>query len=226
LVERFAPLRDVGGRGLDVLFVGINPGFMSARAGHHFANPANGFWPLLHEAGFTPRRLRPQEDGRLLELGLGVTNLAARATASVSDLTREEMAEGAAVLAGKVRRWRPRAVVFVGLTAYRAFARWLGARAARVRCGEQPGDLEGARVFVVPNPSGRNAHYSYREMRAIYRRVARALGALSALAGSATGPARPPGVRASRRAAARRPPPRAARRPARSGRPARRAGAR
>jgi TDG/mug DNA glycosylase family protein len=175
-VETFRPLRDVAGPGLDVLFVGINPGVMSARAGHHFANPANGFWPLLHDAGFTPRRLRPEEDHTLLDHRLGVTNLVARTTAGVADLERQEMIAGAAVLARKVRRWRPRAVVFVGLTAYDAFRRWRGDRPRRVACGEQPEALEGARVFVVPNPSGRNAHFTYREMKAIYRRVARAVG--------------------------------------------------
>lgn len=165
----------MAGRGLDVLFVGINPGFASARAGHHFANPSNGFWPLLHEAGFTPRRLSAREDRKLLGYGLGVTNLVARTTAGVSDLTREEMRAGAEILARKIRRWRPKAVVFVGLMAYGAFARRDGRKGGRITCGEQPDALEGARIFVVPNPSGRNAHFTRREMKAIYRRVARAL---------------------------------------------------
>lgn len=175
-MEVFRPLRDVAGPGMDVLFVGINPGVMSGRAGHHFANPANAFWPLLHEAGFTSRRLRPEEDRTLLDHGLGVTNLVARTTSGVADLERREMVEGAAVLARKVRRWRPKAVVFVGLTAYDAFARWRGDKVRRVSCGEQAETLEGARVFVVPNPSGRNAHFTYARMKAIYRRVARAVG--------------------------------------------------
>jgi len=175
-MKTFRPLRDVAGPGLDVLFVGINPGVMSARAGHHFANPANGFWPLLHDAGFTPRRLSPQEDRTLLDFRLGVTNLVARTTAGVSDLTREEMRAGAAILARKIRRWRPKAVVFVGLTAYDAFSRWRGRKGGRVACGEQPDALEGARVFVVPNPSGRNAHFTYSQMKVIYGEVVRALG--------------------------------------------------
>ena len=162
---------------LDVLFVGINPGFFSARAGHHFANPANGFWPLLYESGFTPRRLTAQEDGLLGRYGLAITNLVARPTAGVADLTREEMAAGAAALALKVRRRRPRAVVFVGIVGYAAFARWRGDRGRRrVACGEQPERLDGARVFVVPNPSGRNAHFTRAQMRAHYRHAARALG--------------------------------------------------
>jgi TDG/mug DNA glycosylase family protein len=163
---------DVIRRGLDALFVGINPGFASARAGHHFANPANPFWSLLHESGLVGRRLTPAEERQLLDLGLGITNLVARATAGVGDLTREDVEIGRQILARKVRRYRPRAVVFVGLTAYAGFTR----PRRRVRCGEQPEALAGARVFVVPNPSGRNAHFSRRQMRAAFRAVARALG--------------------------------------------------
>jgi TDG/mug DNA glycosylase family protein len=185
--RRAGALRDVGGPGLDVLFVGINPGFKSAQAGHHFANPSNGFWRLLHEAGFTPRRLAPEEDATLPKLGLGVTNLVARTTAGVSDLSGAEMADGAAVLFRKIERWRPRAVVFVGLTAYAAFARWSSRRGpARVACGEQPDPVAGARVFVVPNPSGRNAHFSRDAMRVEYLRVAEALGRSPAPRGPST----------------------------------------
>jgi TDG/mug DNA glycosylase family protein len=168
---------DVIASGLDALFVGINPGFASARAGHHFANPANPFWTLLHESGFVDRQLAPAEERELLERGLGITNLVARATAGVADLTRADLDEGREVLVRKIRRYRPRAVVFVGLTAYAAFDRRRMARAARrVICGEQPDRLAGARVFVVPNPSGRNAHFTRRQMRTAFRGVARALG--------------------------------------------------
>lgn len=165
---------DVVAQGLDVLFVGINPGRASARAGHHFANPANGFWRLLHEAGFTPRRFEPIEDRRLLELGLGITNLVARESAGVADLTREEMLKGAETLGRNLERWRPRAIVFVGFTAWGPFARRWRLKAT-ARAGRQPRRFAGARVFVLPNPSGRNAHFSYAQMRARYRRVARAL---------------------------------------------------
>jgi double-stranded uracil-DNA glycosylase len=169
---------DVIAPGLDVLFVGINPGLASARAGHHFANPANPFWRLLHESGFVERRLTPAEGGLLLEAGLGITNLVARETAGVADLTREDFERGRAALRRKLERWRPSAVVFVGLTAYAAFVRSGPKMPAqgRVLCGEQPQGLAGARVFVVPNPSGRNAHFSYAQMRAAFRGVARALG--------------------------------------------------
>jgi TDG/mug DNA glycosylase family protein len=168
------PLPDVVGPGLAVLFVGINPGWASARAGHHFANPANGFWRLLHEAGFTPRQFAPSEDRRLPELGLGVTNLVARASAGSSDLGREELLAGAEKLGRTLERWRPKAVVFVGLTAWAAFARRfsLAPGATRAECG----GFADARLFVVPNPSGRNAHFSRAQMRTRYRRVARALG--------------------------------------------------
>jgi len=173
---------DVLAPGLDVLFVGINPGLVSAREGHHFANPANGFWRLLHESGFTSRRLAPQEDGELPKERLGLTNLVARETRGVSDLTREDLERGAAALARKIERYRPRAVVFVGLTAYGPFLRWWRRhrddlpRAERTACGEQPMRLGEARVFVLPNPSGRNAHFTYPQMLAHFTAAAWRLG--------------------------------------------------
>jgi TDG/mug DNA glycosylase family protein len=176
------PVPDVIAPGLDALFVGINPGFASARAGHHFANPANPFWRLLHESGFVDRHLTPAEERDLLDRGLGITNLVARATAGVADLTRDDLDRGRDTLMRKIRRYRPRAVVFVGLTAYAAFERRSRPRAVRaaprrrVVCGEQPDRFAGARVFVVPNPSGRNVHFTPIEMRAAFRDVARALG--------------------------------------------------
>lgn len=165
---------DVVTSGLDVLFVGINPGLASARAGHHFANPANGFWRLLHEAGFTPRLFAPHEDRLLPEHGLGITNLVSRSSAGVADLGREEMLKGAEALGRNLERWRPRAIVFVGFTAWGPFARRWRLKAAS-RAGRQPGRFAGAQVFVLPNPSGRNAHFSRAEMRALYRRAAHAL---------------------------------------------------
>ena len=167
------PLADVIRADLDALFVGINPGLASARAGHHFANPANPFWRLLHESGFVDRRLAPAEGRALLDYALGVTNLVARETAGVADLTRAELEAGRLILARKIRRHRPRAVVFVGITAYAAFAR---PRRGRVECGEQPEPFAGARVFVLPNPSGRNAHFTRAQMLDAFRSAARALG--------------------------------------------------
>ena len=169
------PLPDVVAPGLRALFVGINPGLASARAGHHFANPANRFWRLLHEAGFTPRLFAPHEDRLLLRYGLGITNLVSRVSAGVSDLGREELLAGAGALGRFLERWRPQAVVFVGLMVWTAFARrWQLSPSGRPG-GEQPVGFAGARLFVLPNPSGRNAHYSPAEMRNLYRRVAKRL---------------------------------------------------
>jgi TDG/mug DNA glycosylase family protein len=173
--RRGKPLPDVLAPRLRALFVGINPGLASARAGHHFANPANGFWRLLHEAGFTPRRFLPEEDGRLLELGLGITNIVSRASAGVSDLSRHELLKGAAALGNRIRRARPRAVVFVGLMVWRPFSECFGLATGSARCGEQPDRFAGARLFVLPNPSGRNAHFSRSEMLALFRRTADAI---------------------------------------------------
>ena len=159
---------------LDALFIGINPGILSAQRGHNFANPANAFWRLLHESGLVPVRLVPEEELRLLDHGLGLTNLVARATRGVMDLGREDYEAGRRILAAKIRKYRPRMVVFVGITVCRSY---FDKRAAEpIPCGEQEETICGARVFVVPNPSGRNAHFSYAEMLAHYRAVARALG--------------------------------------------------
>ena len=162
------PVPDIIAQNLDVLFVGINPGFASARAGHHFANPANGFWRLMHEAGFTQRRFLPSEADELLASRIGITNVVSRETAGVKDLTREDFAEGRRILERKIARFAPKAVVFVGVTAYRGFR----GDTAVIHCGEQPEHIGGARVFVVPNPSGRNAHYRYEDMLAFFRDAA------------------------------------------------------
>jgi mismatch-specific thymine-DNA glycosylase len=161
---------DVVAPGLDVLFVGINPDPISGERRHHFANPRNSFWRLLHEAGFTPRRLDPSAEAGLLALGLGVTNLVSRVARSSSDLTPLDFSRGRRVLARKIARWRPRAVVLVGQTVRHALS---GSRAPPSQL-ELP-SRDGTRVFVVPNPSGRNAGYSYSEMLRKWRSVAREL---------------------------------------------------
>ena len=141
--------------GLRVLFCGINPSLISAATRHHFARPGNRFWPTLHGAGFTPRRLAPAEQRLLLDAGIGLTNLVARATASAAELSASELAAGRRRLEAKVRRLRPRAVAVLGIGAYRhAFAR------PRAALGPQPERLAGAALWVLPNPSGLNAHYS------------------------------------------------------------------
>jgi TDG/mug DNA glycosylase family protein len=147
-------IRDVIGPGVRVLFVGINPGLYSGATGHHFARPGNRFWKTLHGAGFTPRVCSPFEDRSLLELGLGVTNLVARTTPTADELSLEELREGAMTLERKVRRWKPEVVAFVGITAYR-----MAFRRPRAAIGPQEEELGGARIWVLPNPSGRTAAY-------------------------------------------------------------------
>ena len=139
---------------LDVLFCGINPGRYSAAVGHNFAGPGNRFWPALFAAGFTPHRFSPFEDARLLDLGFGITNLVARASASAAELTPDELRAGARILTRKVQKYTPRFVAFVGLQAYRtAFDR----RKAQV--GLQPETIGRSLLWLLPNPSGLNAHH-------------------------------------------------------------------
>ena len=141
--------------GLRVLFCGINPSLYSAATGHHFARPGNRFWPALHRSGFTPRHLHPDDQAELLEHRLGITNLVDRVTTRADELTADELVAGGRLLVAKVRRFRPEWVAVVGVTAYRsAFA----ARGARL--GQQPDGLGGARLWVLPNPSGLNAHHT------------------------------------------------------------------
>ena len=145
---------DVVAPGLRVLFSGINPGLWSAATGLHFARPGNRFWPTLHRAGFTPRQLRPEEQWELIDLGLGITNVAARATARADELTRQELEDGGRILREKVLRCRPRWLAVVGIGAYRT---GFGRRDAVV--GPQLERLGETRVWVLPNPSGLNAHW-------------------------------------------------------------------
>lgn len=158
--------------GLRVLFCGINPGLLSAVKGQHFARPGNRFWPVLHASGFTPRRLRPDEQESLLSYGLGVTNVVERASARADDLSAEEYREGGRALTAKVARYRPRWLAVVGITAYRVA---FGDRHARI--GPQETDTGGARVWVLPNPSGLNAHWSLAAMAEEYGRLRAAVEA-------------------------------------------------
>lgn len=166
-------LADRIGPGCRILFVGINPSLRSAEVGHHFAGPGNPFWRLLHAAGLTPAPLAFADDVRLPALGLGLTNLAARPTREADELTADDYARGTRRLARTVARVRPRVVAFVGITAYRKFF----GPAAPGGPGPKPQQIAGARVFVVPNPSGRNAAYpGFRDKLAWYRRLARFAG--------------------------------------------------
>lgn len=148
-------LNDVLGPSLDVLFCGINPGLMSEATGRHFARPGNRFWPALHLSGFTPRLLAPAEQHLLPSYGLGITNIVPRASAKAAELTREELAAGGADLAAKVSELSPKVLAVLGVSAYRtAFAR------PKARIGPQDEPVGGARVWVLPNPSGLNAHWT------------------------------------------------------------------
>ena len=145
---------DVVARGLRVLFAGINPGLYSAATGYHFARPGNRFWPALHAAGFTDRVLRPEEQWQLLPLGLGITNVVARATANAAELSPAEIRAGGRVLTAKVERLAPRWIAIVGITVYRTAFDRPGATTRR-----QEQTLGGAGLWVLPNPSGLNASY-------------------------------------------------------------------
>jgi TDG/mug DNA glycosylase family protein len=161
-VKRTVP--DVIDDKLKVLFCGINPGLYSAWARHHFARPGNRFWPALFASGFTNRLLRPEDELDLLDLGYGITNLVERATVGSGELTADELRAGGAVFVEKTRKYRPRAVAILGVTAYRtAFDR----PAAAV--GPQPEAMAGALVWVLPNPSGLNAHFTPPALARIFR---------------------------------------------------------
>jgi double-stranded uracil-DNA glycosylase len=162
---------DVIAPGLAVLFCGINPGLYSGAVRHHFARPGNRFWPALHRAGFTGRVLTAFEERELLACGLGITNLVERATAAADELSGDELQAGAARLARKVRRLRPRFVAFLGVTAYRtAFDR------PRARLGRQAETLESAAVWVLPNPSGLNAHFQIAGLARLFADLRKAAG--------------------------------------------------
>ncbi|MDI5981904.1 G/U mismatch-specific DNA glycosylase [Amycolatopsis magusensis] len=157
---------DVLAPGLKVLFCGINPGLYSGAVGLHFARPGNRFWPALHAGGFTPRLFRPDEQRELLDLGLGITNLAARTTARADELAKEELHQGGLILTEKLARYRPRWLAVVGITAYRtAF------RQPKATVGEQAGTIAGTKVWVLPNPSGLNAHWTPAALGEEFRRL-------------------------------------------------------
>ncbi|HEY4122295.1 MAG TPA: mismatch-specific DNA-glycosylase [Byssovorax sp.] len=148
-------LRDVIAPDLGLLFVGINPGLRSAEIGHHFAGKTNPFWRLLHAAELTPVLLAPEDDGRLVEFGLGVTNLCPRPSRAADELTKDERDAGAAALHRKVKRFAPRAVALVGVGLYKP----VFPKGTAPGPGAKPERIGGAPVFVVPNPSGLNASF-------------------------------------------------------------------
>ena len=159
-------LPDVIAPGLDVLLCGINPGLMSAATGHHFARPGNRFWPALHRSGFTPRQLHPSEQAELLTWGLGITNLAARPSARADELTAAELTAGGVILREKVATFAPRWLAVLGVTAFRTA---FGAKAAAV--GPQSATIGDAWLWVLPNPSGLNAHYTLDKLTEEFARL-------------------------------------------------------
>jgi double-stranded uracil-DNA glycosylase len=145
---------DLIAKNLIVLFAGINPGLYTAAIGRHFGRPGNRFWPALHGGGFTPRGFSPFEESLLLDLKFGITNIVERATARADELTADELRAGGQRLQAKVNRWRPTVVAFVGIGPYRIVS---GIKDARV--GLQKAPFGGSHAWVLPNPSGLNAHY-------------------------------------------------------------------
>ena len=157
-------IKDVIAPGLRVLFVGINPGLYSGWSGHHFARPGNRFWPTLHAAGFTPRLLHPSEERELLAYGCGITNFVNRATATAAELMADELVAGGERLLRIAETHRPRSVAILGITAYRtAFAR------PKARLGRQIESLGDTPLWVLPNPSGLNAHYTPAALAEVFR---------------------------------------------------------
>jgi TDG/mug DNA glycosylase family protein len=162
--------------GVRVILVGINPGVLSALTGHHFAGPTNRFWGLLYESGIVPEPITHEDDVRLPEWGIGMTNLVARPSPGIDVLKPQEYVDGWAILERKVERYRPAILAFVGVTMYRVLSKLLDhPKGSAIAPGFQPSAVHGARIFVLPNPSGRNAHFQYDEMLAAFRELARAI---------------------------------------------------
>jgi TDG/mug DNA glycosylase family protein len=164
------PLRDRIRPGVQVLFVGINPGVRSALSGHHFAGFSNRFWKLLFESGLVPEPIGFEDDDRLPEWGYGITNIVPRATPGIDTLSREEFVNGRTRLLRKVQRYRPAVLALVGITVFRAL---FPEHRGQVSVGLQSERIGSARVFVLPNTSGRNANYSYKQMLAAFAALAR-----------------------------------------------------
>jgi double-stranded uracil-DNA glycosylase len=170
--EPLPPLKDRITPGVRVLFVGINPGIRSSLTGHHFAGFSNRFWKLLFESGLVPEPVTYQDDDRLPEFGYGITNIVSRPTPGIDTIAPAEYAAGRARLRRKILRYRPAWVAMVGVTVFRAM---FPERKDAVRLGIQKERIGDARVFVLPNPSGRNANFTYAEMLAAFRSLKRKL---------------------------------------------------
>lgn len=157
---------DVIAPNLKLLFCGINPGLYTAAIGHHFGRPGNRFWPALYAGGFTERLLSPYEERELLAQGYGITNLVERATNLADELTRDELVAGGKRLLAKLKRYKPQMVAVLGVTSFRvAFAR------PKAVVGEQSERLAGVRTWVLPNPSGLNAHFTPVKLAKLFREL-------------------------------------------------------
>ncbi len=173
--HQYSGLPDYLAPGLSILFVGINPGLRSAEVGHHYAGPSNRFWKLLFDAGLIPFAMTYQDDWRLPDFGYGLTNLITRPTAGVQDLGKQDFLQGHQALLTKILTYQPRLVALLGVTIARLLLSSKEAtRSVRrsmenpIQVGLQSLSLGGVPVYVLPNPSGRNAHYSYQQMKALY----------------------------------------------------------
>jgi TDG/mug DNA glycosylase family protein len=155
---------------LKVLFCGINPGIWSGATGFHFAKPGNRFWKVLFLAGFTGRILHPSEEHELLESGYGITSFVKRTTARADELTTEEYIAGGKALVRKIEKYKPQNLAVLGIGAYRA-----AFRSPKARLGLQDERIGGARVWLLPNPSGLNAHYQADDLAALFREVHNAI---------------------------------------------------
>jgi TDG/mug DNA glycosylase family protein len=156
---------------LRVLFAGINPGLYTAAIGHHFGRPGNRFWPTLYAAGFTPRVLSPFEERELLPLGYGITNVAPRASAAAEELSFDEIRAGGKKLVAKVKRCKPQVLAVLGVGAYRiAFDR------SKAKVGPQDETIGDTRIWILPNPSGLNAHYLPADLAKVFRQLRHAVG--------------------------------------------------
>jgi double-stranded uracil-DNA glycosylase len=163
IAARDKTVPDVIAPGLRVLFCGINPGLYTAAVGHHFARPGNRFWPALYAAGFTDHLLSPFDERELLKSGYGITNLVMRTTATADELSSEEMREGGRKLTAKIHRYKPRFLAVLGLGAYRA-----GFGQSKAMVGRQDKTIGETSIWVLPNPSGLNAHYQAKELARLF----------------------------------------------------------
>ncbi|WP_263971761.1 G/U mismatch-specific DNA glycosylase [Leptolyngbya ohadii] len=159
-----ATVADIIDRDLNVLFCGINPSLYSAVVGHHFARPGNRFWKTLHLAGFTDRLYSADEDRDLLKLGYGITNIVDRATARADEVAAEEFVAAQQSLAQKLQTYRPKCLAVLGVSAYR-----LAFQQPKAKMGQQSDRWEGTLIWVLPNPSGLNAHYQLQDLAEVYR---------------------------------------------------------